>query len=136
MDSDTSSGVNQALAVEVGQRIRSHDLAVPAYCSICYRRIWPIFFPLREPAEAPDPQQSWSLCKGCYTAVLVELERSSLDSPVRVRVAAGIVAAERWPRLQRSAAEYEDRVWAVVLLWGFVGFTLLHLAILFLLVRS
>lgn len=130
MDTDTSSGTDQAITGEVGQRIRSHDIPVPMSCSICCKRIWAILFTLREPAEAPVPQQSWELCKSCYAAVLLELEHSPVNSPLRLRIAAGIVAAERWPRLQPSAAEREDRLWTSLLLWGFTGCMLIHLVIL------
>jgi hypothetical protein len=135
MDTDTSSGLDQAIAVEAGQHITSSGLAVPTHCSICCRRLRTHLFTLREPPEAPDPQQSWALCKACYAAVLLELERSSLNSPMRVRVAAGVVAAERWPRLQPTAAEREDRIWTALLLWGFAGFFLIHLVILLLIIR-
>lgn len=136
MDTDTSTGTDQAIASDVGQWIKSSGMSVPAFCSICCRRLWTHLFPLQEPAEAPDPQQSWALCKACYAAVLLELERSSLNSSLRVRVAVGVVAAERWPRLQPGAAEREDRIWTALLLWGFAGFLLIHLVILLLIVRS
>jgi hypothetical protein len=55
---------------------------------------------------------------------------------MRVRVAVGLVAAERWPRaVRRSDGEREDRVWIAFLYWGFAGAMLLHLLIIVLLAQ-
>jgi hypothetical protein len=56
--------------------------------------------------------------------------RSPLRSPLRVRVAAGLVAAERWPRAQRYTGARTDRVWVAVLFWGFLGVMFFHLVII------
>ncbi|MFL5627156.1 MAG: hypothetical protein ACJ788_16370, partial [Ktedonobacteraceae bacterium] len=67
-------------------------------CSICTSFIW--FYPiaLKEPVGAPEPRQEWLLCKPCHEALLVEMSRSSIRSPVRLRIAMGLVAAERSPK--------------------------------------
>jgi hypothetical protein len=135
MDTDTSSGTDQAIAGEVGQPIRSRGISAPMSCSICCGHIWAILFTLSEPAEALVPQQSWELCKSCYAAVLLELEHSPVNSPLRLRIATGIVAADRWPRLRPSAAEHEERLWTALLFWGFAGFMLIHLVILLWIIR-
>ncbi len=139
MDQDTHSSANQILSVGANASTSLGEQPVPLRCSICRKRIWiGKALSLEEPAEAPEPQQSWRLCKGCHAAVLTELERSPLHSPVRVRVAVGIVASERWPRARmrlRAARENEDRVWIVFLGWGFAVVMLLHLAIIVLLAQ-
>jgi len=104
-------------------------------CAICRKRIWVGAFTLQDPAEAPEPQQSWVLCKVCHGGVLAELERSPLRTPMRVRVAVGLVASERWPRARRAMDGQEDRVWTAFLFWGFGGAMLLHLAIIVLLAQ-
>ncbi|MBV9229398.1 MAG: hypothetical protein JOZ18_08800, partial [Chloroflexi bacterium] len=77
---------------EIGQRERWYK---PLRCSICTKFIW--FRPntLKEPLEAPEPRFEWILCKPCHQALLVEMRRSSIRSPARLRIAMGLVAAER-----------------------------------------
>jgi hypothetical protein len=133
MDKDLSSSTNQAASTEVPASTKPGNLALPVRCSICYRRIWNGALLLKEPEEAPEPQQVWSLCKTCHAAVERQLLRSPLRSPLRVRVAAGLVAAERWPRARRYTGERSDRIWTAFLFWGFLGFMFLHLIIIVLL---
>ncbi len=68
-----------------------------AYCSICNNRIW--FSPtrIREPEGVPEPRLAWLLCKECHGALLDEVRRSPIHTPLRLRIAVGIIAAERWP---------------------------------------
>jgi hypothetical protein len=134
MDQEISSNADQMVSADAEQDTASGENPV-ARCAICRKRIWIGALMLQDPAEAPEPQQSWVLCKICHAAVLAELERSPLRSPMRTRVAVGLVAAERWPRAARSDGEREDRVWIAVLYWGFAGAMLLHLAIIVLLAQ-
>jgi hypothetical protein len=73
------------------------------------------------------------LCKSCHEALLLEMRRSSLRSPVRLRVAMGLVAAERSPTAYtvsphlREQQEFQrEFAWIVRLL---VLFALWHLVI-------
>jgi hypothetical protein len=113
-----------------GQRERWYE---PIRCSICTRLIW--FHPivLKEPVGAPEPRYEWVLCRSCHEALLLEMRRSSLRSPVRLRVAMGLVAAERSPTAYtmsphlREQQEFQrEFAWIVRLL---VLFTLWHLVI-------
>src|SRR5579885_336552 len=132
MDDDIAGSVNRTLSAEADNSTGSSSASI-VRCSICRKRIWVGAQALKEPAEAPEPQQSWMLCKVCHAAVMVELERSPVRTPMRVRIAVGLVAAERWPRAHRNRGEREDRVWIAFLYWGFAGMMLLHLLIIVLL---
>jgi hypothetical protein len=134
MDQEMSGSVNQTISADTGDSPESRDGRVTR-CAICRKRIWAGALTLQDSDEAPEPHQSWVLCKTCHAAVLAELERSPLRSPMRVRVAVGLVAAERWPRAARSTGEREDRVWIAFLYWGFAGAMLLHLLIIVLLAQ-
>ncbi len=134
MDQETPGSANQIISADAEQGSESPEGAVTR-CAICRKRIWVGALTLQDPDEAPAPQQSWVLCKICHAAVLAELERSPLRSPLRMRVAVGLVAAERWPRAARSDGEREDRVWIAFLYWGFAGAMLLHLLLIVLLAQ-
>jgi hypothetical protein len=136
MDQDAPGSANQTLSAGADTGTPSGGKALPR-CSICRKRIWSGGLMLEDPAEAPEPQRSWLLCKGCHAAVLEQLERSPVRTPVRVRVAVGLVAAERWPRARarRLGKEREDHVWIALLGWGFVAIMLLHLVIIVLLAQ-
>ncbi len=102
-------------------------------CSICTRFI--LYYPisLKEPVDVPEPRHEWTLCKACYEALLVELKRSVLHSPVRLRVAVGLVAAERSPhaypvKSKTSEQQLFEREFAWFV-WAMVLFGLLHVAI-------
>jgi len=100
-------------------------------CSICARRTWfdPVF--LMEPEGAPDPRHSWILCKDCYGALLSEMRRSPVRSPLRLRIAIGMVASERWDHAYSSSrALSNDRRLILFIAWGFVIFMLIHLMII------
>jgi hypothetical protein len=94
--------------------------------------IW--FYPIavNEPVEVPEPRHDWVLCKPCHKALLVELARSSIRSPMRVRIAIGLVAAERSPRAYTSSnvREYKafqrEFAWFA---WAMILFGLFHVAI-------
>ncbi len=88
---------------------------------------------LKEPIGAPEPRHEWVLCKPCHEALLVEMRRSSIRSPARLRIAMGLVAAERSPKAHpmsthiREQQEFQQEfAWFMRLL---VLFALLHLVI-------
>jgi uncharacterized protein with PIN domain len=92
-------------------------------CSICGRKLEQTAFFLSEPDDAPEPQQAWLLCGACNTAVQTELARSELRSPVRTRVAVGMVASSRSPEnrakwwQERFWDELDDREWNKLIWW-------------------
>src|SRR5438270_11922801 len=102
-------------------------------CSICTSFIWFHPIALKEPAGAPEPRQEWLLCKPCHEALLVEMSRSSLRSPVRLRIAMGLVAAERSPKAYSTSTRSPEQeafqrefTWFK---WLVIFFALLHLVI-------
>ena len=135
MDQNTSRSANQTLPAGPDADDSLNGKLAPVRCAICRKRIWASALTLKEPAEAPAPQQEWRLCRACHAAVMAQLEQSPLRSPVRTRVVVGLVAAERWPRARTRnlSKRREDHIWIVVLGWGFVGVMLLHLVIIILL---
>ncbi len=115
---------------ETGQRRRWYK---PIRCSICTSSIWFHSIVLQEPVGVPEPRHEWVLCKPCHEALLVEMRRSSIRSPARLRIAMGLVAAERSPKAYdisthiREQQEFQrEFAWVVRLL---ILFTLLHLVI-------
>ena len=105
----------------------------PFHCSICTRFI--LFYPisLKEPIDVPEPRHEWILCKPCYEALLVEMRRSVKRSSMRLRIAIGLVAAERSPNAYtvntqtREQREFNrEFAWFV---WAIILFGLLHAAI-------
>ena len=118
--------VTVATRQKTGQRRRWYKRI---RCSICTSFIW--FYPiaLKEPADAPEPRQEWLLCKRCHEALLVEMSRSSLRSPVRLRIAMGLVAAERSPKAYTMSEQWKfqrELAWFMRLM---ILFALLHLVI-------
>src|SRR5260370_1598647 len=99
----------------------------PVRCSVCTNFIWFHPIALNEPVGAPEPRHDWMLCKPCYEALLVEMRRSSIRSPARLRIALGLVAAERSPRAYNTEMrEQREFACAMCLL---VLFGLLHLVL-------
>jgi len=116
---------------ETGQRGRWYK---PVRCSICTSFIWFHAIALKEPDGAPEPRHEWVLCKPCYQALLVEMRRSSIRSPARLRIAMGLVAAERSPKAYtmstptREQREFQrEFAWFTRLL---ILFALWHMVIL------
>ncbi len=102
-------------------------------CSICTSSIWFTPIALTEPVEAPEPRHEWILCKSCHRALLVELRRSTVGLPVRLRIAVGLVASERFPFAPdmrtrgREQREFQQEfTWVIRFM---VFFALLHLVI-------
>jgi len=105
----------------------------PSRCSICRHFTLFDFVLLKEPGDAPEPHHEWTLCKACHEALLVELRRSAIRSSLRLRIAIGLVAAERSPNAYpvnakaREEQEFDrEFAWFV---WAIVLFGLLHVAI-------
>lgn len=101
-------------------------------CSICTRRIWLTPVHLVEPEGVPEPRLSWTLCDECHGLLVTEMNRSPVRSPLRLRVAVGIVASERWPMAYTSRVRTRsaDHRWIVLLSVGFFVAMLLHLVII------
>jgi len=102
------------------------------YCSICNNRIWFSPVRIREPEGVPQPRLAWVLCKECHGALLDEVRRSPIYSPLRLRIAVGIVAAERWPhgyptKVQQFAS---DRRLLLFMAISFIIAMLLHLTLI------
>lgn len=111
---------------EPGQRKRWYK---PARCSICRGLIWFRPIVLKEPVGAPEPRHEWVLCKPCHDALLVEMRRSPIHSPVRLRIAMGLVAAERSPRAYNISTHVREQREFAWIVWLLILFALLHLVI-------
>lgn len=119
---------------EAGKKERWYK---PIRCSICRSYIWFDSIVLKEPPETPEPRREWILCKPCHKAVRVQLSRSSIRSPLRLRIAMGLVAAERSPHAYPPSTQSREQEifqrefnWFV---WLVLAFTALH-AIIFVIV--
>jgi hypothetical protein len=67
-------------------------------CAICDLRSSGPLYRVVESASPDDEPRSWLLCADCAAAVRQEVERADLRTPLRVRIAVGIVALQRRPR--------------------------------------
>lgn len=100
-------------------------------CSICERRVWHNFVPLSEPENVPAPRQEWTLCKRCHEELLDQLRLSPVQTPLRLRIAIGLVAAERSPYTYAPTRKpLSDRSWIIIMAWGFGIAMLLHLLLI------
>jgi hypothetical protein len=101
-----------------------------SHCSICTSAIW--FWPIevKEPASVPEPRTTWTLCKSCHQALLVELRRSPIRSPLRLRITMGLVASERSPRAYSSTTHVRDQRLFIAIAWILFIFMLLHLGLI------
>ncbi len=101
-------------------------------CSICTHRVW--FSPtyLTEPEGVPEPRLSWTLCKRCNNALSLEMQSSPVLSPLRLRIAMGMVASHYWPSAYptRVRAYISDRKWIVGIAVCFIIAMLGHLALI------
>jgi hypothetical protein len=102
------------------------------HCSICTRYVWFNSMQVTEPQDAPEPRLSWTLCKQCHAAVMAEMDASPVRSSLRLRVAMGMVASERWPLAYstRMRAYISDRRWIVFLAVGFMTAMIVHLILI------
>lgn len=121
-------------AVVVGQARNNSRKArkrTNEHCSICTNRIWFDAVPLMEPEDVPEPRHAWVLCRECYQALMVEMRRSPVRSPLRLRIAMGLVASERWPHSYSSSYNGEsDRRKIIFIVWAFIIAMLVHLALI------
>jgi hypothetical protein len=103
-----------------------------AYCSICNNRIWFSPIRIREPEGVPPPRLDWVLCKECHGTLLYEVRRSPVRSPLRLRIAVGIVAAERWPHGYPTKTQQiaNDRRVFLFIAISFIVAMVLHLALI------
>jgi hypothetical protein len=128
-DAKRKSGPLPATGDEDARKLRRR---ASAHCSICTRYIW--FNPIRmtEPQGAPEPRLSWALCKLCHEALMIEMDKSPIRSPLRLRIAMGMVASERWPLAYstRVRAYISDRRWIVFLAVGFMTAMIVHLILI------
>lgn len=114
---------------DVPHKAKKHSVT---YCSICNNRIWFGPIRIREPESVPQPRLAWVLCKECHGALLDEVRRSPISSPLRLRIAVGIIAAERWPhgyptKIQQIAG---DRRLVIFIAMSFIVAMVLHLALI------
>ncbi len=120
-------------AVVVGQtgNYRKAKKRTNEHCSICTSRIWFDAVHLMESEDVPEPRHAWVLCRECYQALVVEMRRSPVRTPLRLRIAIGLVASERWPQSYSSSyAMIGDRRKVIFIVWAFVIAMLVHLALI------
>lgn len=115
-------------------QIQPADAAQPhedLRCAICERRLGATLAYLEETGDVPAPRRSWLLCRGCDAAVHEQLDRSPVRSPLRLRVAVGVVAAERTPEARRARfGQFSDLTWERLLFWSFIAAFAVHLAVM------
>ena len=102
------------------------------HCAVCSKRIWFDSVRMTEPEGVPEPRLSWLLCKECHGALLLEMRRSPVRSPLRLRIAIGIIASERWPQAYPTHFhEYiSDRRWIIFMAICFFIAMIFHLALI------
>src|SRR5690349_24622149 len=102
------------------------------FCSVCDNRIW--FGPIHitEPEGVPEPRLSWVLCKECHGLLLAEVRRSPVRSPLRLRIAMGLLASERWPHAYPSTERQSmsDHRWIVFIGLSIFIAMVLHLILI------
>ena len=129
-DIEKSRPDNSTDAVTVSEESKTGEKA-SARCSICTRRAGFNATHLVEPVGVPEPRQSWTLCKRCSDLLLIEMERSPVLSPLRLRIAIGIVASERSPYVYAPTHKpLSDHNWIVIIAWLFGIAMLLHLVLI------
>ena len=94
-------GTGATIALQQGSTTRP--------CAICDCRPPASLYRVVEGGDSADQRQSWLLCAECTEAVRREVERAALQTPLRVRIAVGIVAAQRRPPARRSI--WSEQYW-------------------------
>lgn len=123
----------QGPGTEVSRAIYHRRNYKKEVCSICHGRLRSDAVPITEPEGVPEPRRSWILCRDCYQALVVEMRRSPVRSPTRLRVAMGIVAAERWPGAYSHKPHlsiFHDRRKIMIIIWAFIIALIVHLALI------
>ncbi len=97
-------------------------------CDLCNRRFAGPRFYYQEAVEAPEPRLSWTVCDACSAAVGDELARLKSGSPLRLRVALGVVAGARGAPAEEltAAAESEEHTFTRIVLWTVWAAFLVH----------
>lgn len=103
----------------------------PLRCAICARRLGSAICYLEETGDVPPPRQSWMLCTACNEAVKQQMTLVPVQSPIRLRVAIGVVSTERTPAARRARrGQLTDRTWFKLFFWGAIITMLVHLALI------
>ena len=103
----------------------------PLRCAICQRRLGDNICYLEETGDVPLPRQSWMLCMVCNEAVKEQMALNPVQSPVRLRVAIGVVSTERTPAARRARlGQLTDKSWFKLFFWGAIITMLVHLALI------
>jgi hypothetical protein len=88
--------MDNGLHTENGMTINAQRGRRARRCAICGRRAAPLHQIVE--SEPPEGQRrAWLACAECADAVREEVGRAALQTPLRVRIAVGIVAARRRP---------------------------------------
>ncbi len=110
---------------------RFRTVAGPLRCDVCARRLGSSVYYLEETGDVPEPRLSWALCRDCNEAVKEQMTRAPVRSPMRLRVAVGLVSTERTPSARRARfGQLSDHSWTLLLFWSFLLAMLVHLAII------
>ena len=111
--------------------VESDEQSGPLRCAICERRLGANICYLEETGDVPPPRQSWMLCLACNEAVKEQMALNPVQSPVRLRVAIGVVSTERTPAARRARlGQLTDKTWFKLFFWGAVITMLVHLALI------
>jgi hypothetical protein len=121
---------NNAALADQRETIRKTRWLKPARCSICTSAIWFRPIALKEPVGVPEPRRMWVLCKSCHTALLIEMHRSPVRSPLRLRIALGLVASERSPKAYNVSTHIRDQRRFIAIAWVLIIAMLLHLVVI------
>ena len=110
----------------------SAEQSGPLRCAICDRRLGSNICYLEETGDdVPPPRQSWMLCTACNEAVKEQMALNPVQSPVRLRVAIGVVSTERTPAARRARrGQMTDRSWFILFFWGALITMIVHLALI------
>lgn len=127
--------MDQLHGPDIHPGFHGHDsttaVAEPLRCSICARKLGKTVHFIEETSETPEPRQSWMLCADCNDAVHDQIERAPVRSPMRLRVAVGLVAADRTPAARRARfGQLSDPVWERVIFWSFASALIVHLIVM------
>jgi len=122
--------------VERQKNVHQQKRRTTTSCSVCTRRIWfdPIY--VQEPQGVPEPRLSWVLCKECHGVLMTEFRRSPVRSPLRLRIAMGLIAAERSPHAYPTtmSEHISDHRWIIFIALGTFIAMLLHLVLIVMIV--
>lgn len=100
-------------------------------CGICERRLRGTICYIEETGAVADAPQSWLLCADCNEAVREQIDQSPVQSPLRIRVAVGLVATERTPAARRAHfGQLTDITWERFIFWSFVAGMAAHFAVM------